>query len=72
MRLESLAEVNRIMKEHRAGNSVVIVDLSVVRDKVALWKRQLPNIEPYYAAKCNTDPEILRCLSELGPDIIHE
>ena len=69
MKPKSLAEINRIVKEHKADNSVLIVDLSEVRAKVALWKQQLPNIAPYYAAKCNTDPKILRCLSELGSDI---
>ena len=69
MKPKSLAEVNQIVEKHQADNSVFIVDLSEVRDKVALWRRELPNIKPYYAAKCNTDPKILRCLSELGPDI---
>ena len=69
MKLRSTAEVQQIIEKHRTDNSAFIIDLAEVRDKVALWRSQLPNIEPYYAVKCNNDPNILNCLSELGQGI---
>jgi diaminopimelate decarboxylase len=31
-----------------------------------LWKRQLPDVIPYYAVKCNPDPVILNVLGKMG------
>lgn len=69
MKLESIAQVHQIVEKHQTDNSVFLVDLTEVRNKFSLWMRQLPNIMPYYAVKCNNDPKILSCLSEMGPDI---
>jgi ornithine decarboxylase len=32
----------------------------------ALWNRNLPNVKPYYAVKCNPDPTLLRWLTRRG------
>lgn len=44
----------------------MLVDLDVVFERFALWKRELPMIEPFYAVKCNTDRVLLRTLAALG------
>ena len=31
-----------------------------------MWKHYLPDVKPYYAVKCNSDPEVLRWLGILG------
>ena len=43
-----------------------VVDLQVARTAHAEWTRLFPAITPYYAVKCNPDPEIVRVLAELG------
>jgi ornithine decarboxylase len=43
-----------------------VVDLQVARMAHAEWTRLFPTITPYYAVKCNPDPEIVRVLAELG------
>ncbi|KAJ1350100.1 Mitochondrial 2-oxoadipate and 2-oxoglutarate transporter, variant 2 [Parelaphostrongylus tenuis] len=44
----------------------MLVDLDVVFEKFALWKRELPMVEPFYAVKCNTDQVLVRTLAALG------
>uniref|UniRef100_A0A158P770 ornithine decarboxylase n=1 Tax=Angiostrongylus cantonensis TaxID=6313 RepID=A0A158P770_ANGCA len=44
----------------------MLVDLDVVFERFALWKRELPMVEPFYAVKCNTDQVLLRTLAALG------
>jgi len=43
-----------------------LVDLAAVRSRVALWRRELPRVDPFYAVKCNPDAEILSLLGSLG------
>jgi len=43
-----------------------IVDLSVIVDRLKLWQNHFPRVRPYYAAKCNPDPAIIKLLSALG------
>lgn len=46
--------------------SFYVVDLGTVIKKLADWKRELPNVHPFYAIKCNPDEGILRVLNSLG------
>jgi ornithine decarboxylase len=43
-----------------------VVDLAEVAYKHAEWKSQLPRVRPFFAVKCNDDPEIVKTLSDLG------
>lgn len=43
-----------------------IIDLSEVSKAYQRWKINLPNIQPYYAVKCNPDIKILSELYNLG------
>ena len=43
-----------------------VVDLAKVEGQLALWRQLLPNVEPFYAVKCNPDPVILSLLHHLG------
>ncbi|VDO92908.1 unnamed protein product [Heligmosomoides polygyrus] len=43
-----------------------IIDLDVVKRQLDLWCRALPSVKPFYAVKCNPDPNILRMLSAHG------
>jgi len=49
-----------------AEKAYFIADLSYVYNQLQRWKRCLPEIEPFYAVKCNPDPYVLRLLAALG------
>ncbi|KAA1467274.1 ornithine decarboxylase [Dentipellis sp. KUC8613] len=52
--------------EPDAEKAFFVADLSYVYAQHERWKRALPDIEPFYAVKCNPDPYVLRLLSALG------
>ncbi|PLB36846.1 type III PLP-dependent enzyme [Aspergillus candidus] len=43
-----------------------VADLGQVIRQHRCWKRNLPDVHPFYAVKCNSDPNLLRLLAELG------
>jgi len=43
-----------------------VADLGHVYRQYLRWKRNLPRVKPFYAVKCNPDPQVLRLLSALG------
>ncbi|KLU85386.1 ornithine decarboxylase [Magnaporthiopsis poae ATCC 64411] len=43
-----------------------VADLGHVYRQHLRWKRNLPRVKPFYAVKCNPDPQVLRLLAELG------
>jgi ornithine decarboxylase len=52
--------------EPDAERAYFVADLSQVYRQHDRWKRLLPEIEPFYAVKCNPDPYVLRLLAALG------
>ncbi|TFK50166.1 hypothetical protein OE88DRAFT_1632057 [Heliocybe sulcata] len=62
MRAYRLAAAN----EPDAEKAFFVADLSVVYGQHERWKRYLPQVEPFYAVKCNPDPYVLRLLAALG------
>ncbi|EIN03932.1 ornithine decarboxylase [Punctularia strigosozonata HHB-11173 SS5] len=49
-----------------AEKAFFVADLSAVYRQHQRWKHCLPDIEPFYAVKCNPDPYVLRLLAGLG------
>jgi ornithine decarboxylase len=45
---------------------VLVVDSTVLREKVRRFKAAMPRVHIHYAVKCNPDPAILRVLREEG------
>lgn len=43
-----------------------IVDLAKIENAFKRWKTNLPDIQPYYAVKCNPDHKIVSLLYEMG------
>ncbi|KAL4756213.1 type III PLP-dependent enzyme [Aspergillus foveolatus] len=43
-----------------------VADLGQVTRQHTRWMRHLPNVRPYYAVKCNSDPTLLAWLAGLG------
>ncbi|KAI0363856.1 ornithine decarboxylase [Pilatotrama ljubarskyi] len=52
--------------EPDAEKAFFVADLSSVYKQHERWKKHLPEIEPFYAVKCNPDPYVLRLLAALG------
>jgi ornithine decarboxylase len=52
--------------ETDAERAFFVADLSTVHAQHVRWQRALPDIEPFYAVKCNPDPYVLRLLAALG------
>ena len=55
-----------IIKEQKSTNSLFIVDINAIFRRYKLWMKNLPNIEIFYAVKCNPDTVIIRTLADLG------
>jgi len=49
-----------------AEKAFFVADLSQVYRQHQRWKLCLPEIQPFYAVKCNPDPYVLRLLAALG------
>ena len=47
-------------------NPFFVADVGQVYRQHIHWKRNLPRIEPFYAVKCNSDPQVLKLLATLG------
>lgn len=43
-----------------------VVDLTSIIKQFSKWTTLLPTVKPFYAVKCNPDPQVLRLLSALG------
>lgn len=55
-----------VANEPDAEKAFFVADLSQVFGQHERWKVCLPEIQPFYAVKCNPDPYILRLLAALG------
>lgn len=49
-----------------ADGSFRTTNLSAVAEQYCLWKKELPEVHPYYAVKCNPDIHILSLLATMG------
>ncbi|KAH6987919.1 pyridoxal-dependent decarboxylase [Ilyonectria sp. MPI-CAGE-AT-0026] len=43
-----------------------VADLGEVYRQHIRWKKNLPRVRPFYAVKCNPDPQVIKLLAELG------
>ncbi len=56
--------LRRLAREH--GTPLFVVDHDLLRRNLAEFRRWLPNVQPYYAVKANSLPEIVRTLYRAG------
>lgn len=47
-------------------NAFFVADLASVYRQYLRWRRELPNVVPFYAVKCNPEPMVLQLLAALG------
>ncbi|KAG6860166.1 hypothetical protein C0995_014894 [Termitomyces sp. Mi166 len=62
MRAASLAEAH----QPDAEKAFLVADLGQVYRQHQRWVAALPEIQPFYAVKCNPDPYVIRLLAALG------
>ncbi|KAL4861211.1 hypothetical protein BDV12DRAFT_180596 [Aspergillus spectabilis] len=60
--------IARVAKSSPDGEteSFFVADLGQVTRQHTRWVQNLPNVRPYYAVKCNSDPTLLSWLAKLG------
>jgi ornithine decarboxylase len=58
--------INLFLEEHKTDDAFFIINLGDILRQFHKWKKFLPNIEPFYAVKCNPDIIILELLAKLG------
>lgn len=58
--------INNILENNFSEESFFIVDIGKIIRQYLKWKELLPNIEPFYAVKCNPTPIIIEVLAGLG------
>jgi ornithine decarboxylase len=58
--------IKYLIKNNKVTGSFRVTNLSSIENQVMFWKRQLPDVIPYYAIKCNPDPVILNVLAKMG------
>ncbi|KAE9546926.1 hypothetical protein FO519_009862, partial [Halicephalobus sp. NKZ332] len=56
----------KIASEKDDQDPFFVVNLTTLVKKFAEFTRELPNVKPFYAVKCNDDPVILTALARLG------
>lgn len=60
-----LIVANRAKESHISEDSFFVGDLGVVTHQVRTWRDHLPNVQPHYAVKCNSEPQVLKLLAGL-------
>jgi len=66
-RQETIPEIlERTSRHGNNGMAFMAIDLGEPIRRIRRWRRLLPNVEPFYAIKCNSDIAILKTLVEQG------
>lgn len=60
------AQIQRHIAATGTTDAFFVVDTSAVARRLALWRSLLPRVRPYYAVKCNPDPQLVHTLAQLG------
>jgi len=58
--------INHFLETHQSDQPFYIVNLKDVIQKINLWRDNLPNIEPFYAIKCNPDEVVIKLMASMG------
>ncbi|KAA6407435.1 MAG: ornithine decarboxylase [Lasallia pustulata] len=64
--MNRIAGINTDVCEAGEEDAFFVADMGEVYRQHLRWKMNLKRVKPYYAVKCNPDPEILRLLAGLG------
>jgi len=58
--------INDFLEENQSEQAFYIIDLGELLNSYNNWMRLLPNVQPYYAMKCNPNPVMLEVLASLS------
>ncbi|XP_037494984.1 ornithine decarboxylase isoform X2 [Jatropha curcas] len=58
--------IKSISDNQEEAEPFYLIDLGVVIRLMDKWNQSLPNVKPFYAVKCNTEPALLLSLATLG------
>ena len=58
--------INHFLETHQSDQPFYIVNLKEVIQKINLWRDNLPNVEPFYAIKCNPDEVVIKLMASMG------
>lgn len=58
--------IRNLIQQSASLNSFLIMDIGILFKQYKLWQSLLPNVEIYYAVKCNPDKILLQTLAYLG------
>lgn len=58
--------INDYLENNQSEHAFYIIDLGEILNSYTKWFKYLPNVQPYYAIKCNPNPVILDALASLG------
>ncbi|CAN4087856.1 unnamed protein product [Withania somnifera] len=53
-------------EKHEAGQPFYVLDLATIERLMDKWNHSFPNVKPFYAVKCNTEPALITKLAHLG------
>ena len=69
-RLEKLNSIlSSVLKQHPSAGSFYVISRPRVQRQLFTWKSLMPEIKPYYAVKCNPEPQLIKWLApEAGFD----
>jgi ornithine decarboxylase len=63
----TLKKLHSLVSAHgRFTSSFYAISQARVNSQMALWRKSLPTIKPFYAVKCNPDPTLMKWLAEEG------
>lgn len=58
--------ISGFIEKYAPDEAFYIVDLAKIENAYNRWKTNLPDVQAYYAMKCNPNPKILTTLHKLG------
>lgn len=58
--------INHFLETHQSDQPFFIVNLSEVIKKINQWREHLPNVDAFYAIKCNPDEVIIKLMASMG------
>lgn len=58
--------INYHLEKSQSDDPFFIVNLSEIVKKINLWKEYLPDVEAFYAVKCNPDDVVLKIMYNMG------
>jgi len=62
----SSVDIRDVIKDFPSDHAYYLVDLNRLIQSYETWMKNLPNVKPYYAVKCNPNVFILEILASLG------